>query len=124
MRPQLDGASLLDASANGKATLATSRRSFIAGWKLCAGVALGLCLAERSSSAQTRGGTGPCVTSACTRSCFLAGTRIKTTAGEITIEDLRIGDNVLTTSGGGLCYNFVTGGRTNDNRVENATAAS
>ena len=45
--------SSLDASANGKATLATSRRSFIAGWKLCAGAALGLCLAARSSSAQT-----------------------------------------------------------------------
>ena len=99
MRPQLDGASFLDASANGKATLATSRRSFIAGWKLRAGVALGLCLAERSSSAQTRGGTGPCVTSACSRSCFLAGTRIKIPEGEINIEELRIGDNVLTASG-------------------------
>jgi hypothetical protein len=42
----------LDASVNEKATLTTSRRNFIAGWKLCAGVALGLCLAGRSSSAQ------------------------------------------------------------------------
>ena len=31
----VDGRSSLDASANGKATLTTSRRSFIAGWKLC-----------------------------------------------------------------------------------------
>ena len=101
MRPQLDGASFLDASANGKATLATSRRSFIAGWKLCAGAALGLGLglAGRSASAQTtRGGTGPCVTSTCNR-CFLPGTRIKTPEGEINIEELRIGDNVLTASG-------------------------
>jgi hypothetical protein len=37
-----DKSSFLDASTNGKATLATSRRSFI--WKQCAGVALGLCL--------------------------------------------------------------------------------
>jgi hypothetical protein len=100
MSPQLDGTSSLDASANGKTTLATSRRSFIAGWKLCAGAALGLGLglAGHSASAQTtRGGTGPCVTSACPR-CFLAGTRIKTPEGETNIEDLQIGDNVLTAS--------------------------
>ena len=86
--------SSLAASANGKATLATSRRSFIAGWKLCAGVALGLCLAGRSASAQA---TGPCAV--CKASCFLPGTRIKTTEGEINIEELRIGDNVLTAAG-------------------------
>jgi hypothetical protein len=50
MSPELDGKSSLDASANEKATLATSRRSFIAGWKLCAGMALGLCV--RSSWAR------------------------------------------------------------------------
>jgi Hint domain len=70
-----------------------SRRNFIAGWKLCAGAALGLCLAGRSASAQIaaakrKGG-----------SCFLAGTRIKTPEGEVNIEELRIGDNVLTASG-------------------------
>jgi hypothetical protein len=48
-----DEKNFLDAS-----TLATSRRSFIAGWKLCAGAALGLWLALRSSRAQT-GGTNP-----------------------------------------------------------------
>ena len=72
--------SSLDASANGKATLATSRRSFIAGWKLCAGAALGLCLAARSSSAQAAV-PYPCTT--CKPSCFLPGTRIKTPEGEI-----------------------------------------
>jgi hypothetical protein len=32
-------------------------------------------------------------------SCFLSGTQVKTTAGAIKIEELRIGDNVLTASG-------------------------
>jgi hypothetical protein len=35
MGQQAEERNLLDASANAKATLATSRRSFIAGWKLC-----------------------------------------------------------------------------------------
>jgi hypothetical protein len=85
--------SSLDDSANAKATVATSRRSFIAGWKLGAGVALGLCLAGRSSSAQTL------LTPTKKISCFLSGTRIKTPEGEINIEELRIGDTVLTASG-------------------------
>jgi hypothetical protein len=93
---RLDGRSSLDDSRNAKATPATSRRSFIAGWKLCAGVALGLGLglglAGRSASAQIAPSTRP-------RSCFLTGTRIKTPAGEVNIEELRIGDNVLTASG-------------------------
>jgi hypothetical protein len=87
-----DEKSFLDASTNEKATVATSRRSFIAGWKLCAGVALGLGLAARSSSARAALGCAVC-------SCFLSGTRIKTTEGEVNIEELRIGDNVLTALG-------------------------
>ena len=108
MTLQPDEKNFLDPSTNEKATLATSRRSFIAGWKLCAGVALGmgLGLAVRSASAQTRGGSGPCVTSACTR-CFLPGTRIKTPAGEINIEELRIGDHVLTASGEAKPIKFI-----------------
>jgi Hint domain len=102
---QVNGNNSLDASANGKATLTTSRRAFITASKLCAGAALGLCLAGRSSLAGNgygqgsdgrggngRGGNGRV-------SCFLLGTRIKAPEGEINIEDLRIGDNVLTASG-------------------------
>ena len=73
--------SSLDASANGKATLATSRRSFIAGWKLCAGVELGLCLAGRPSSAQV------VVQPAHKKSCFHPGTRIKTTRAKSTLKN-------------------------------------
>jgi hypothetical protein len=116
MDSPLDGRSSLNACANAcanaKATLTTSRRSFVAGWKLCAGVALGLGLAGRSSLAQnTQGGGGNNNNQGGggnnnnqgggggRASCFLPGTRIKTTEGETNIEELRIGDNVLTASG-------------------------
>jgi hypothetical protein len=71
-----------------------SRRSFIAGWKLCAGAAFGLYF--RGSRARAASPL-PCTT--CRANCFLQGTRIKTSEGEINIEELRIGDNVLTASG-------------------------
>ena len=102
MDSPLDGRSSLNTCANGKATLTTSRRSFIAGWKLCAGAALGLGLAGRSASAQTRPPPAPLPPPTPTPrpgSCFLAGTRIQSAKGGVCIEELQIGDGVLTISG-------------------------
>jgi hypothetical protein len=101
MGRQVDRRSSLDAYANGRATLTTTRRSFIAGWKLCTGLALGLYLENSQARAACSAAVG------CRASCFLPGTRIKTTEGEINIEELRIGDNVLTASGEAKPIKFI-----------------
>ena len=98
MRLPLDGR-----NSNRDATLTTSRRSFLAASKLVvgAGVSLGLGLAGRSASAQTRPTPSPSPSPTPTPrpSCFLAGTRIQSAKGEVSIEELQIGDGVLTISG-------------------------
>jgi Hint domain len=88
-------------NSDGNATLATSRRSFIAGWKLCAGVALGLYLESSRARAACSAAVG------CRGSCFLPGTRIKTTKGEINIEELRVGEKVLTAAGEAKPIKFI-----------------
>ena len=93
----------LDVSADRKATLMTSRRSFLAASKLFVG-ALGFGLAGHSASAQA---LLPSLSKKKRISCFLAGTRIKTSEGEIKIEELRIGDNVLTASGETKAIKFI-----------------
>jgi hypothetical protein len=99
---QVDDRNSLDASANGKAALMTSRRSFLAGSKLFVGAAVGLGLAGRSSSARA---VPACA--ACKIHCFLSGTRIKTAKGEVSFEELRIGDGVLTVSGEARPIKFI-----------------
>jgi Hint domain len=93
----------LDVSPDRKTKLMTSRRSFVAASKLFIG-ALGLGLAGRSALAQA---LVPSLSKKKGISCFLAGTQIKTSEGEIKIEELRIGDNVLTASGETKAIKFI-----------------
>ncbi|MGA7328354.1 MAG: Hint domain-containing protein [Rhodomicrobium sp.] len=74
----------------GKASLITSRRSFLRGSKIVvsAGLAAGLALITRSTPAF-----------APLQKCFLPQTRIATPDGEVKVEELRIGESVLTASG-------------------------
>jgi hypothetical protein len=64
-----------------------TRRNVIAMGKLVAAGAFGLALTSRDADA------------ASTKPCFLRGTRIRTVDGDRKIEDIRIGDLVVTKSG-------------------------
>jgi hypothetical protein len=86
----------LDVSADRKPTLTTTRRNLIAGWKLCAGAALGLYFESSRARAKATACTAAAVIKC---NCFLPGTRIRTAKGDINFEELRIGDEVLTVSG-------------------------
>jgi Hint domain len=66
-----------------------TRRNVIAMGKLVGAGILGVALTSRGADAATSGG----------RPCFLRGTRIRTVDGDRKIEDIRIGDLVVTKSG-------------------------
>ena len=107
----MDKKNSFDVLVDEKAALMTSRRSFLASSKLIvgAGVVLGLALTGRSSSAQAQSAPAAASTPAPAGgsgrkggggvSCFLPGTRIQTPESEVRIEELRIGDRVLTAFG-------------------------
>lgn len=77
-----------------KATLATSRRNFLAGSRLAlgAGLAVGLGLVKSGPAKATPDPD-------CDPRCLLLGTMIETPEGSRKVEDLKIGDMVLTASG-------------------------
>jgi hypothetical protein len=89
--------------------LRTSRRNFLAAASTLAtaGILLGVSLRSKPARAQASD-TGcfhsnytaaGCVPPEPTHHCFLSGTRIATTDKEVAIDELRIGDLVMTSAG-------------------------
>ena len=66
-----------------------TRRNVMAMGKLLGAGILGVALASRGADAASNGG----------KPCFLRGTRIRTVDGDRKIEDIRIGDLIMTKSG-------------------------
>jgi hypothetical protein len=92
----------LDLSIFAKPNLRTSRRNFVAAASVLAAAVVGLGL--RSTSAKADASPTGCSSSddepkSCSN-CFLSGTKIATPNGEVEIEKLRVGDLVISVSGG------------------------
>ena len=74
---------------NVSAAIRRTRRNVIAMGKLLGVAVFGIALSPRGADAAATGG----------KPCFLKGTRIRVVGGEKKIEDIRIGDMVVTRSG-------------------------
>jgi hypothetical protein len=74
---------------NVSAAIRRTRRNVIAMGKLLGVAVFGIALSPGGADAATSGG----------KPCFLKGTRIRVVGGEKKIEDIRIGDMVVTRSG-------------------------
>jgi Hint domain len=96
--------------SSSKATLMRSRRSFLAASKLIVGAGVSLALARRSALAQQNGTNQNGTNQNGNKqnvSCVLRATRIKTTKGDVCIEELQIGDTVATVSGEAKQIKFI-----------------